>query len=323
MKQYLDLLRNILENGTWQSNRTGIDTISLPGQVLKFDMNDGHPAITTRKLPFKTGVGEMIGFLRASSSAADFRALGCKVWDQNANENEQWLNNPYRKGEDDLGRIYGVQWRNWQAYKEIPSAETAQIEYALSQGYEVIATRIKNDVEVAILNREVDQVRDCLDKILNSPGDRRILFHAFNPADYDAMALPPCHGIYNFHVNQSRKELSLTMYMRSSDTPLGLPINAHASACMLALFARLTGYTARFLTIVLADAHIYRNQLDMVNELLKRKPFERPRLLLSERIPEFSKTGKYEPEWLERIEPSDFELVGYEHHPPLTAPMAV
>lgn len=323
MKQYLDLLRNILENGTWQSNRTGIDTISLPGQVLKFDMNDGHPAITTRKLPFKTGVGEMIGFLRASSSAADFRALGCKVWDQNANENEQWLNNPYRKGVDDLGGVYGVQWRQWQAYKEIPVAETRQIEDALKKGYQVIANRNKDGIEMAVLNREIDQVRECLDKIMHSPSDRRILFHAFNPAEYDSMALVPCHGVYNFHVNTGKKELSLTMFQRSGDVPLGIPINIHSSACMLALFARLTGYKPRFLTVVIADAHIYRNQLDMVNEQLKREPFNSPKIVLSERIPEFSKTGKYEPEWIERIEPSDFDLVGYEHHPPLTAPMAV
>lgn len=323
MKEYLSVLGNILENGEWRPNRTGIDTISLPGQVMKFDLEDGHPAITTRKLPFKTGVGEMIGFLRAYSSAADFRALGCKVWDQNANENEQWLANPYRIGHDDLGGIYGVQWRKWPAYKQIPVSNNAQLKDALSKGYLEIARHAINGVETSVLFREFDQVRDCLDKIMNSPTDRRILFHAFNPAEYDAQALVACHGVYAFYVDTVRRELSLTMLQRSGDCPLGIPINAHASACILTLFARLTGYKPRHLTLVIADAHIYRNQLDMVHEQLKREPFTRPRLVISDRVPDFSKTGVYEPEWLEKIEPSDFSLEGYEHHDPLTAPMAV
>jgi len=103
MKQYLDLVRSILETGSWQENRTGIRTITMPGAMLRFDLQEGFPAVTTKKLAFKSAIGEMIGFLRASRSAADFRALGCKVWDANANENAAWLANPYREGVDDLG----------------------------------------------------------------------------------------------------------------------------------------------------------------------------------------------------------------------------
>jgi len=117
MKQYLDLVRTILDTGSWQENRTGIRTISMPGAMLRFDLQQGFPAVTTKKLAFKSAIGELIGFLRASRSAADFRALGCKVWDGNANENAQWLANPYRQGLDDLGDVYGVQWRKWPAYK--------------------------------------------------------------------------------------------------------------------------------------------------------------------------------------------------------------
>ena len=113
MKQYLDLLKTILEAGTLQENRTGIKTISIPGAMMRFDMQEGFPAITTRRLAFKTAMSEMIGFLRAYKSAADFRELGCKVWDQNANENAQWLANPFRSGVDDLGEVYGAQWRQW------------------------------------------------------------------------------------------------------------------------------------------------------------------------------------------------------------------
>ena len=109
MKQYLDLVQSILDTGAWQENRTGIRTLSMPGASLRFDLQQGFPAVTTKKLAFKSAIGEMVGFLRASRSAAEFRELGCKVWDQNANENSQWLANPYREGPDDLGPVYGVQ----------------------------------------------------------------------------------------------------------------------------------------------------------------------------------------------------------------------
>lgn len=323
MKEYLSLVKDILAKGTWQENRTGVPTISLPGQVLHYDMRDGFPAITTRKLAFKTGVGEMIGFLRATRSAADFRQLGCKVWDQNANENEQWLSNPYREGPDDLGGIYGVQWREWPAYKEIPVSKSTQMQDALNKGYQEIARRMVNNEEIAILHKNIDQVRECLDKIMFNPTDRRILFHAWNPAQLDAMGLPPCHLLYNFSCDPKNKQLSLTLYMRSNDVFLANGMNTLEAGCLLELFARLTGNTPKFLTVMIADAHIYENHLPMVHEQLKRAPFVRPRLVISDRIPEFAKTGIYEPEWLEKIEPSDFSLEGYEHHPPLTAPMAV
>ena len=120
MKQYLELVSHVIQNGSKQANRTGINTISFPGAMLRFDLQEGFPAITTRKMAFKSAIGEMCGFLRGVNNAAEFRALGCKVWDQNANENAQWLNNPFRKGEDDLGEIYGVQWRKWPAYSRSP-----------------------------------------------------------------------------------------------------------------------------------------------------------------------------------------------------------
>ena len=139
MKQYLELVAHVIKHGTLQSNRTGVNTISFPGAMLRYDLQEGFPAITTRRMAFKSAIGEMVGFLRGVSNAAEFRELGCKVWDQNANENAQWLNNPFRKGEDDLGEIYGVQWRKWPAYKRIDAANVAAIELALGQGYRQIA----------------------------------------------------------------------------------------------------------------------------------------------------------------------------------------
>jgi thymidylate synthase len=328
MKQYLDLVQSILTTGTWQENRTGVRTISQPGAMLRFDLQQGFPALTTRKLAFKSAVGELVGFLRATRSAADFRALGCKVWDQNANENAQWLANPYRNGTDDLGEVYGVQWRQWPAYKLIPNEHHAQIDDALGRGYRVVGvledmTPELTKVRQVLLYKAVDQLRQCLDTIIANPTDRRILFHGWNWAQLDQMALPPCHLLYQFLPNVTKREISMCLYIRSNDVGLGTGFNLTEGAALLHLVGRLTGYTPRWFTYFIGDAHIYENHLDMLNQQLVREPYPSPKLVLSERIPDYAVTGRYEPEWLEKIEPSDFSLEGYQHHPPLTAPMAV
>ena len=323
MKQYLDLVRDVIENGTLQENRTGVRTIALPGAMLRFDLQKGFPAITTRKLAFKSAIGEMVGFLRGVKNAAEFRELGCKVWDQNANENAQWLANPFRQGPDDLGEIYGVQWRQWPAYKRIPLSNAAAIELAQNNGFVQIAEAEEDGEAFVVLYKAIDQIRQCVDTIVNDPNSRRILFHGWNCAQLDEMALPPCHLLYQFHPNVETKEISLTLYIRSNDLGLGTPFNLTEGAALLSLVGRLTGYTPRWFTYFIGDAHVYENHLDMLNEQLRREPLEAPKLVISDRVPEFARTGKYEPEWLEKIEPSDFSLEGYEHHPPMTAPMAV
>lgn len=324
MQQYQDLVRQIFEQGSWQENRTGVRTLSVPGAMMRFDMQQGFPAVTTKKLAFKSAVGEMVGFLRGSRSAAEFRALGCKVWDQNANENQQWLANPYRDGEDDLGPVYGVQWRKWPAYKVLPAAESARIEDAVSRGFKPV-THFSNEAGEAqvLLYKAVDQLRQCLDTIMSNPSDRRILFHGWNWAQLEEMALPPCHLLYQFLANKSKGELSLCLYVRSNDVGLGTPFNLTEGGALLHLVARLTGYTPRWFTYFIGDAHIYENHVDMLKEQLRRQPYPAPQLTISERVPAFAQTGTYEPQWLEKIEPSDFFLEGYAHHPPLTAPMAV
>jgi thymidylate synthase len=319
MKQYLNLLQQILDEGAWQENRTGIRTRAISGVSLKFDLTQGFPAVTTRKLAFKTFMGEMVAFMRSSSSAADFRAMNCKIWDANANENKAWLASPYRTGTDDLGRIYGVQWRNWNAYKLLADG-TEAFKDALSKGYQVIGTAQDGR---KMLHKNIDQLRECLDKVMYNPTDRRILFHAWNPAELDEMALPPCHLLYQFNANVEKKELSLCLYQRSVDAPLGLVGNLAEAAALVTLLARLTGYTPKWLTWFGSDVHIYENQLKMVEEQLKRDLYPSPKLALSARIPSYAETGKYEPEWLEKVEPSDFSLEGYQHHPPLTPPMVV
>ncbi|MBM3108371.1 thymidylate synthase [Pseudomonas sp. V1] len=323
MKQYLDLVRDVIENGTLQGNRTGIRTISLPGAMLRFDLQKGFPAITTRKLAFKSAIGEMVGFLRGVKNAGEFRELGCKVWDQNANENAQWLANPFRQGHDDLGEIYGVQWRQWPAYKRIPLSNPAAIELAQSQGFQKIAESEEDGEAFVVLYKAIDQIRQCIDTIHKDPGSRRILFHGWNCAQLDEMALPPCHLLYQFHPNVETKEISLTLYIRSNDLGLGTPFNLTEGAALLSLVGRLTGYTPRWFTYFIGDAHVYENHLDMLNEQLKREPLAAPKLVINDRVPEYAKTGVYEPQWLEKVDPSDFTLEGYEHHAPMTAPMAV
>jgi thymidylate synthase len=330
MQQYLALVRDILENGSWQDNRTGIRTKSIPGAMMKFDLQQGFPAVTTKKLAFKSAIGELIGFLRATRSAADFRALGCKVWDQNANENRQWLANPYRLQEDDIGPVYGVQWRQWPAYKLIDLSQpesAAQLADATARGYQQIGLVDDADGQGkplrVLLYKAIDQLRQCLDTIMNDPQNRRILFHGWNWAQLEEMALPPCHLLYQFLVNTSKKEISLCLYVRSNDIGLGAPFNLAEGAALLHLVGRLTGYAPRWFTYFIGDAHIYENHVEMLEEQLQREPYPAPKLVLSDRIPDYAITGRYEPEWLEKAEPGDFMLEGYQHHAPLTAPMAV
>lgn len=330
MKQYLNLVQDIFDNGSWRDNRTGIRTLSIPGAMMRFDLQEGFPAVTTKKLAFKSAIGELIGFLRGYRSAADFRALGCKVWDQNANENAQWLANPYRREMDDLGPIYGVQWRQWPAYKLIDLSEPkskSKVSDALARDYKQIGlvedARENGKTTSVLLYKAIDQLRQCLDTLINDPANRRILFHGWNWSQLEEMALPPCHLLYQFLVNSSKLEISLCLYVRSNDMGLGAPFNLTEGAALLHLVARLTGYTPRWFTYFIGDAHIYENHVDMLREQLKRKPFTAPKLVLSDRIPDYGTTGNYEPEWLEKVEPGDFWLEGYQHHGPLTAPMAV
>ncbi len=332
MRQYLDTLRLVLEEGTWLESRTGIRRISFPGVSMRFDLAKGFPAVTTRKLAFQSALGELCAFLRGSTSAAQFRAMGSRVWDKNANENQAWLENPYRAGEDDLGPIYGAQWRGWDAYKVLKVSDRAKVADAVRRGYKSLAyfdnpDQVAIDGEpheaVGLFHRKIDQLRECLDTIMSNPDDRRILFHAWNPAELDEMALPPCHLLYQFLPNPAKRELSMSLYIRSNDLGLGAPFNICEGAALLSLAARLTGYTARWLVYFVGDAHLYKNQLDMVEEMLKREPYPSPRLVIDPRVPEYRTTGVYAPEWLDQVQPSDFRLEGYRHHAPLTAAMAV
>jgi thymidylate synthase len=353
MKQYLDTCRMILDEGSWQDNRTGIRSISVPGVSMRFNLAKGFPAVTTKKLAFKSIVGELCGFMRAARSAADFRALGCKVWDDNANHPGKegspnaWLSNPWREGQDHLGDVYGAMWREWPAYKFIDARETAKCDAAVAAGY-VLTDQIERSPQTGFVEnvycKTVDMLGDCVRKIIKTPTDRRILFHAWNPAKLDEMALPPCHLLYQFLPNVSTGELSMCLYIRSNDMFLGSPFNIAEGALLLELVARLTGYKAKWFTYFVGDAHIYENSLDQVKEQLTREPHHLPRLMIDESVPTYERlvlatsrlaaestelinvrdvAAERAVEWLKKVEPYHLSLQGYEHHAAIKAEMAV
>lgn len=312
MRNYLDLLQDILNTGTRQANRTGTDAISLPGAMLKFDLTEGFPAMTTKKLAFKTMVGELIGFLQGKTSAADFRALGCNIWDQNANQNQAWLANPKRQGEDDLGRIYGAQWRDWRSVLELVDDNGL----AVKSHYRAVDPATGEDAG-GVYQGRIDQVLVALDTIRRDPTNRRILISAWRPDEFDQMALPPCHVLYQFLVNVEKRELNLCMYQRSCDMFLGVPFNIASAALLLSIFAKMTGLRPRHFTHFLADAHIYVNHVDQVKEQLSRTPYARPVLGQSfDILPDDNQT-------LAALRPHDFWLDDYNHHAAIAAPMAV
>ncbi|MHB1942263.1 MAG: thymidylate synthase [Acidiferrobacteraceae bacterium] len=252
---YLLLLEDILRNGSARSDRTGVGTMAVFGRELRFRMADGFPAITTKKLAFKSVVGELIGFLRGYDNAAQFRSLGCTIWDQNANENAQWLANPHRRGPDDLGMIYVVQWRRLP----MPDGSTK------------------------------DQIADLIQKLRSNPTDRRLIVWAYNPAWIDHMALPPCHMGFQCFVDHGK--LSMKMEMRSVDTFLGMPFNIASYALLLHLLAQVVNLEPDELILSFGDTHLYRNHLAQVEEQLARDPLPWPTLKLNPDIRDIDEFG--------------------------------
>lgn len=356
-QNYLNTMRDVLDNGTWQKNeRTGEMCCALDGAMTRFDISEAFTAaVTTKKLGWKSITGEFCAFLRGATSAADFRALGSKVWDQNANENKDWLANPFREGPDHLGDVYGAQWRRWPAYKMTNDhislegdemIRQVRIDDKLSSdGWNVVAADLTDEHKV--WHKEVDQLGECIRKLILNPSDRRILFHGWNPAKLDEIALPACHLLYQFLPNVVKRELNLAIYIRSWDTFLGGPFNIAEGGLLLELVSRLTGFKPKRLTIFSGDTHVYEKHLTQVTTQLGRESFPAPRLQISQRVPSYEenlrsyftlaerhgwevtdtshneKVAEWAIEWLDKVEPEDFQLIGYQNHPELKAEMAV
>jgi thymidylate synthase len=245
MKQYLQLCRRIIDEGHWIENkRTGKRCLTIINADLTYNVADNEfPLVTTRKSYWKSAIAELIGYLRGYSSAADFRKLGTKTWDANANENTVWLNNPYRKGEDDMGRVYGVQGRSWQK----PDGGT------------------------------VDQLRKIVDNLCNGIDDRGEILTFYNPGEFHMGCLRPCMHTHTFSLLGDT--LYLTSYQRSCDVPLGQNFNQLQVFTLLKLMAQITGKQPGHAYHKIVNAHIYEDQLELMRDVqLKREPFPSPGL---------------------------------------------
>lgn len=245
MKQYLDALQYILDNGVDKPNRTGIDSRAVFGMQMRYNMADGFPAVTTKKLAFNSVKAELLWFISGSSDVKDLQKLGCHIWDANA-EADYWK--PKARFEGDLGRVYGVQWRSWRR----PDGE------------------------------EIDQLKEIIERIKKDPSDRRLIVIAWNPGELDQMALPPCPAFFQFFV--ANDKLSIHMYQRSCDMFLGVPFNFASYSMLLHMVAQVTGLKAGDYIHTFGDAHIYLNHFEQVKEQLNRKPLPLPKLWLNPEI---------------------------------------
>jgi thymidylate synthase len=293
---YRFLMDEILTTGVRQPNRTGVDTLMLPGEAIRYDLSRGYfPAITSKFLNFPVVAGELIGFLNAYTSAADFRRLGVNIWNKDANENGDWLKNPNRKGKDDLGKIYGYQWRHWGANN----------------------------------GKTIDQLMNVIQTIRENPQSRRIIMTGWNPADINEMALPPCHMTYQFICDTVNKKLHLCMYQRSADMFLGVPFNVASCALLLNIVSLMTGYTPGRFNHFMADCHIYVNHIEAVETLLARDEFEMPTLIVDEGLHAGLRLLAERPfdrlatdVLLESLRPHHFMLANYQHHGAIKAEMS-
>lgn len=316
MEQFHQMLRKIRKHGKRRPNRTGTDTLFYPGFMLRFNMADGFPAITTKKLFLKPAKGELLGFFRGYDSAAQFRAIDCKVWDGNANETKSWLDSAHRRGPDDMGRAYPKQWTDWRDWREAKTQEKA--DELATKGYELIAHDASRSTWV--FRRGINQLERALEAIMKTPTDRRILVTGWRPDEFDQMCLPPCHVDYHFLVDVESKTLHLCMFQRSFDTFLAF--NIAIAAMFLEIMAKLSGYRAGTFTHFISDAHIYVNHLEQTELMLSRKHKAQPTLWLGESIPTLTSVDQI-PGVFTRILPEDIDLKDYDSHPAIRAPMAV
>jgi len=321
MQNFHDLLQYLVEHGQYKPNRTGVGTFASVGHMLQYDLAQICPVPTTKKFAFKSMVGELLGFFRAYDNAADFRALGCKIWDQNANETPAWLANPNRKGTDDLGRIYGVQWTKW---RDTRFAATRKEAKALrDKGYKLKAFDIAAFLGLSkrvpfVYERHVNQLEEALRTLIKDPFSRRIVVSGWRPDEADLQALLPCHVCYQWVLTPDGK-LHGTLWQRSFDTFLAF--NISTLALFTHIMARLSGYEPGTVTMFITDAHVYENHVDQVREQLSRDHYPAPKLVLSDRIQKVQSEEGIKGAF-ERIQPEDIWLEGYVSHPAIKAPMA-
>jgi thymidylate synthase len=303
MKQYHDLLEDILQNGEKKDDRTGIGTYSVFGRSIRFDLRTGFPAITTKKLAWKAVCGELLWFIEGSGDERRLAELthGSKdgtvtIWTPNALA-PYWK--PKAQYEGDLGRVYGVQWRHWKtpvSHKQ----ETFKDDFGNTYNRKGI-----------FHVKETDQLKNLLEGLQTDPNGRRHIINAWNAGELDQMALPPCHVMSQFYVNKN-KELSCHMYQRSVDVFLGLPFNIASYALLTHMIAQHCGMGVGELIISMGDTHIYENHVEQVKEQLSREAFAQPTLILNPTV-----TNIFD------FKMNDIVLNGYQSHGQIKAIMAV
>ncbi|MFN3859574.1 MAG: thymidylate synthase [Caulobacter sp.] len=262
-RQYLGLLVDIMQNGVQRGDRTGTGTLGVFGRQMRFDLSQGFPLLTTKKLHLRSIIVELLWFLRGDTNIRYLKDHGVSIWDE-------WAD-----AEGELGPVYGKQWRSWTA----PDG------------------------------RVIDQISAVVEQIRTNPNSRRHIVSAWNPADVDDMALPPCHCLFQFFVADGK--LSCQLYQRSADVFLGVPFNIASYALLTMMVAKVTGLQAGEFVHTFGDAHLYLNHLDQAKEQLRREPLPFPTMRIAERSDLFA------------FELSDFTVEGYEAHPGIKAPIAV
>ena len=264
MKQYLDLVRHVRDNGARKGDRTGVGTLSVFGYQMRFDLAAGFPAVTTKRLHFPSIIHELLWFLRGETNVAYLNQNGVTIWDEWADEHGE------------LGPVYGSQWRSWPA----PGGE------------------------------RIDQISRTLESLRSNPDSRRHIVCAWNVADIDRMALPPCPLLFQFYVANGR--LSCQLYQRSADLFLGVPFNIASYALLTLMVAQVVGLEPGEFVHTLGDAHLYLNHLEQVDTQLARAPYALPTMTLNPRVDSiFDFTY------------DDFDIADYHYHPRIKAPIAV
>ncbi|CAL1329292.1 thymidylate synthase [Candidatus Providencia siddallii] len=283
MKSYLDLCKKIINEGQWiKNNRTGMRCLTIINVDLEYDVKNNHfPLITTRKSFYKTAIAELIGYLRGYDSAAQFRKIGCNTWNANANKNKAWLKNPNRKYKDDMGRVYGVQGRKWQR----------------------------------VDGTKYDQLKKVINNLKNGIDDRAEIITFFNPGEIELGCLRPCMHTHTFSL--LKDTLYLTSYQRSCDVPIGLNFNQVHCFVLLMLMAQLTNHKAGKAYHKIVNAHIYENQLDLLQNIqLKRNPLPLPSLIINPKIKKLEDIENW-------VTVNDFSVQNYKHHEIIKYPFTI
>jgi thymidylate synthase len=285
-QQYHDLLRHILDHGEGRTDRTGTGTISVFGYQMRFDLAQGFPAVTTKRLFWRGVVEELLWILSGDTNARTLAAKGVHIWDA-------WE----REG-GELGPVYGKQWRSWV----VPNAYTVR-------GFPPGVTQATPENAI-YAPRTIDQIAWVIDEIKRNPDSRRLIVSAWNVAELEHMALPPCHLLFQFYV-RGGAYLDCQLYQRSGDAFLGCPFNIASYALLTHMVARVCGLKPGHFVHTLGDAHIYKNHLEQVREQLSREPYAPPQLQLEG------------PEGIDGWSADQIKLVGYEHHKAIKGEVAV